>query len=88
MKNNYQEAQDEFDELTKHLSPEERMQMKTEMIRLQKEMVMKEPWLIADWPRKDREKFLQRYTDVEKQIMFARIDLEYQHIQDKKKGFG
>lgn len=88
MKSSYQEAQDEFDEMTKGLSPEEKMQIKLEMMRMQKELVLKEPWLLSDWPRKDRDHFLQQYTDEEQQIMFARIDLEYQHQKDKKKGFG
>ncbi len=88
MKNNYQEAQDEFDEITKGLSPEEKMQTKKVMVEMQKEIVLKEPWIIADWPRKDRDKFLEQYTDEEQERMAKRIELEYQHQKEKNKGFG
>tara|TARA_B100000965_G_scaffold402949_1_gene430039 strand:- start:153 stop:419 length:267 start_codon:yes stop_codon:yes gene_type:complete len=88
MKNNYQEAQDEFDEITKGLSPEEKMQTKKVMVEMQKKLVLKEPWLIRDWPKNDRDKFLQQYTDEEQERMAKRIELELQHQKDKKKGFG
>ena len=55
---------------------------------MQREMVLKEPWLLSDWPRKDRDKFLQQYTDEEQERMAKRIELEYQHQKEKNKGFG
>ena len=88
MANNFQEAQDEFDEMTKDFSPQEKMELKKAMVEMQRELVLKEPWLLSNWPRKDRDKFLQQYTDEEQERMAVRIELEYRHQQDKKKGFG
>ena len=88
MKNNYQEAQDEFNEIMNDLSPYEKEMTLKAMAEMQKQLVLHEPWTIAHWSDKKKDEFLKQYTLEEQARMAKRIELEYKYQKDKEKGFG
>ena len=83
-----QEAQEEFNELVKGLSPEDVQLTKQTMVEMQKQLVLHEPWTIAHWDKDQRNEFLKQYTHEERKLMAKRAELEKQRRKEKKKGFG
>ena len=83
-----QEAQEEFNELVKGLSPEDKERTKQAMVEMQKQLVLHEPWTIAHWDKEKRDVFLKQYTWEEQELMAVRTELEHQRRKEKKKGFG
>ena len=88
MADNMQQAQQEFNELVKGLSPEDVQLTKQTMVEMQKQLVLHEPWTIAHWDKDQRNKFLKQYTHEERKLMTKRAELEKQRRKEKKKGFG
>ena len=88
MADNMQQAQQEFNELVKGLSPEDVQLTKQTMVEMQKQLVLHEPWTIAHWDKDQRNEFLKQYTQEERKLMAKRAELEKQRRKEKKKGFG
>ena len=88
MADNTQQAQQEFNELVKGLSPEDVQLTKQTMVEMQKQLVLHEPWTIAHWDKDKRNEFLKQYTQEERKLMAKRAELEKQRRKEKKKGFG
>jgi len=85
----WQEKGEEFtEEQLKKLSFDEKKEIMKEMIEEQKLLVLHEPWLIADWDREARDKFLEMYTLEEQEQMAVRCELEHQRCKETGKGFG
>ena len=83
-----QQAQDDFNEMMKDLSPEEKKMTLKAMAEMQKQLVLHEPWTIAHWSDKKKDEFLKQYTFEEQARMAKRIELEYKYQKNKEKGFG
>ena len=66
----------EWEDLTKHCTPEEKEHVKKLMVEMQKRMVFQEPWLLQDWETEDKKIFLAQYTEEERENMNERVKLE------------
>jgi len=66
----------EWEDLTKHCTPEEKEHVKKLMVEMQKRMVFQEPWLLQDWETEEKEIFLAQYTEEERENMNERVKLE------------
>ena len=66
----------EWEDLTKHCTPEEKEHVKKLMVEMQKRMVFQEPWLLQDWETEEKKIFLAQYTEEERENMNARVKLE------------
>ena len=66
----------EWEDLTKHCTPEEKEHVKKLMVEMQKRMVFQEPWLLQGWEKEEKKKFLAQYTEEERENMNERVKLE------------
>ena len=83
-----QQAQEEFNELVKGLSPEDKERTKQAMVEMQKQLVLHEPWTIAHWDKEKRDEFLKQYTWEEQEQMAVRCELEHQRCKETGKEVG
>ena len=83
-----QQAQEEFNELVKGLSPEDKERTKQAMVEMQKQLVLHEPWTIAHLDDETREKILEQFTPEEQEQMAVRCELEHQRCKETGKGLG
>jgi len=67
---------EEWDALTKHCTPEEKIHVRNVMKGMEKRMVFQEPWLLQDWETEEKKIFLAQYTEEERENMNERVKLE------------
>ncbi len=84
----YLKSNNEWNEMLKGLSPEERFAVQKAAAEEQKRILFNEPWLLRNFDYEDRMSILAGYTPDEQKIMKARMDLEADFRREKRKGFG
>jgi len=86
---NWQEKGEEFsEEQLKNLSFEEKKEIVMKMIEEEKQLVLHEPWTIANLDEETREKILEQFTPEEQEQMAVRCELEHQRCKETGKGLG